>query len=631
MNKRFWVLLTGVLACTATFAVDKELNATTDTLNIEMEEVVVTGTNIATTKNTLPFSISVINESKIEGSGDSKILSILTGQVPSLFVTERGVLGFGVSTGGSGAIKIRGVGGSPTSQVLMMVDGQPQFAGVYSHHVGDAYPSEYVEKVEVVRGPASVLYGSNAMGGAINVITKSAKKDGIYTTLSTQYGSFNTSQSSISNSIKKGRFSSLISLSYDRTDGTIKDFDFKQGSGYAKIGYKISDNWSAKLDYSLTKFIGSDPSYVSEQYPDPYKQDIVRGSTSLNVDNNYGSTSGSIKLFYSYGNHFIKDPKSFHSLDDHLGLMIYESFSLFKGNHITGGFDFTHYTGEIPMSGGISYTEGSISTMDKKEITEYAPYIVISQNIVKDKITLNAGARMVINDIFGSSFVPQGGVAIRPLSGTTVKASIAKGYRNPSFKDLYLYMIANPDLKPESMVNCEVSISQMLLNNKLSVELTAYQAKGEDLIQIVAHPELGHALNENTGEFTNSGIEFMASYSILKNLSANATYSYLNTDIENLTGAPKNQYFVGATWQFAPKFTLDAQLKHVDGLYVYKDEKVDMSDEAFTLLNAKISYKPVKCLELNLLLDNILNNKYSINYGYEMPGFMLFGGVKLNF
>ena len=70
--------------------------------------------------------------------------------MPSLFISERNIFGFGVSNGGSGGIKIRGVGGSPTNSVLMMVDGQPQFAGIYSHPIADFYGTEYVERVEVL-------------------------------------------------------------------------------------------------------------------------------------------------------------------------------------------------------------------------------------------------------------------------------------------------------------------------------------------------------------------------------------------------------------------------------------------------------------------------------------------------
>ncbi|MEG1585323.1 MAG: TonB-dependent receptor [Bacteroidales bacterium] len=592
-----------------------------------IQEIVVTGTNLATTRSQLPFSISIISQNDIQESGESKVLSILSGRVPGLFVTERGVGGFGVSTGGSGGIKIRGVGGSPTSQVLMMVDGQPQFAGIFSHHVGDAYTSDYVDRVEVIRGPASVLYGSNAMGGAINVITKNACQEGVHNTLSAQYGSYNTSDFAYTNTVKYGRFNSLVSLSYNRTDGSRDFFDFKQGSGFAKIGYDFSEIWSGKIDYSLTRFSGYDPSYISEEYPDPYTQHVVRGAASANISNHYDNTSGTIKLFYSYGNHFIYDPKPFHSVDDHLGVIAYQSFSLGKGNNITCGADFTSYSGEIKVSGGQPHKEGSLSTLSRKTINEGAPYIVASQDVWNNLITLNAGLRFVINSKFDNSWIPQGGIALFPKCNSTLKASVAKGYRNPSFKELYLYKMANPDLKPESMMNYEVSFTQYLLNKSLRLEATGYIAKGKNLIQVVAHPELGHPLNENTGDFTNKGIEVTADYQILPELGINSSYSYMHTTLENLTGAPKNQFFFGINWQAVKQLRFDIQLRHIGGLYVAKD----LTGEDYTLLNGKITYAPRTGIELFVLLDNILDQQYTINYGYPMPGFMAFGGVKVKF
>ncbi len=607
---------------------EKSIEAGYKTDSIQrIQDIVVTGTNLATDNNKLPYSISTLSNKEIEESGESKVLSILSGRIPSLFVTERGVGGFGISTGGSGGIKIRGVGGSPTSQVLMMVDGQPQFAGIYSHHVGDAYSTEYVEKVEVIRGPASVLYGSNAMGGAINVITKHARQEGVFTTLDAQYGSYNTFNTGLTNMTKYGKFNSLVALNYNRTDGARKDFDFKQGSGYVKLGYDFSDFWNATVDYNLTKFSGKDPSYVNEEFPNPYTQNVIRGATSLNVNNNYGNTSGSVKLFYSYGNHFIYDPKAFHSIDDHLGIIAYQSFSLLEGNNVTVGLDYTHYTGEIMKSGGMEHQEGSMSTLGKKHINETAPYIVASQGLFNDIINLNAGVRFVINEKFGNSWIPQGGITLFPKGNSILKGSVAKGYRNPSFKELYLYKPANPDLKPESMMNYEVSFTQYLLQRTLQIELTGYIARGKDLIQTVAHPELGHPLNENTGKFKNKGIEVSVVYRVLRNLNLNSSYSYMHTDLKNLTGAPKNQFFFGVDYLPIKQLRVDLQLKHIGGLYVA--ENVDHQD--YTLLNAKISYYPTKNIELYTLIDNILDQKYMINYNYPMPGCMAFGGVKVKF
>ena len=96
-----------------------------------LSEVVVTGSNQALRTDLIPYTVSVVDSRQLEAVGSTQLLSALSGRVPSLFVTERSILGFGVSSnGGSGHIKMRGVGGDRASAVLKMVDGQPPFAGI---------------------------------------------------------------------------------------------------------------------------------------------------------------------------------------------------------------------------------------------------------------------------------------------------------------------------------------------------------------------------------------------------------------------------------------------------------------------------------------------------------------------
>ncbi len=588
-----------------------------------LQEVIVTGSNAATNRNLLPYTVTTIDSTSLEASGQSQLLSAISTQVPSLFVSERNIFGFGVSTGGSGAIKIRGVGGSPTNAVLMMVDGQPQFAGIYSHHVADSYETEYVERVEVLRGPGSVLYGSNAMGGVINVITKNAQTDGVRTTLSSQYGSYNTWRSSLTNMTRFGKFSSLVSLGYDRTDGTVDDFDFEQGSLYAKVGYDFSSTWKVQVDYSLMKFVGNDPIYATLSDPtstDIYHQNIVRGAASLAVTNRYERTDGSVRAYYSYGNHYIDDPRHFHSLDDRFGILAYQNFSPWSDAYATVGFDFDTYTGEIPMSGGQAHTEGSLSTMDHKSVTEYSPYITLAQHLFDNRLTLNVGLRMANSDRFGTNWIPQGGIVYHPAESWTVKASLAKGYRNPSFREMYLYRPANPDLEPESMMNYEVSIGKSF-SRFLTIDVTGYYSEGDNLIQTV------DMKNQNTGDFTNKGIEVAASSHPIDCLTLRATYSYLHTSLDDLTAAPENQYFLGIGWQTPIRLHVDAELRGVSGLYVSDD----MAHEDYTLLNLKLSYPALRCLDIFCTLNNITDTEYTINRGYEMPGFNAMGGIKLRF
>ena len=609
--------------CTAFLSLGASAQVVDTTRIYRIGEVVVTGSNHATGRNLLPYTVSTVKSSQLEATGQSQLLSAISGQVPSLFVSERNVLGFGVSNGGSGGIKIRGVGGSPTNAVLMMVDGQPQFAGIYSHHVADFYETEYVDRVEVLRGPGSVLYGSNAMGGVINVITKNADRNGVHTTLSSQYGSYNTWRSSLVNTVRLGKFSSLVSLGYDRTDGIEDDFDFKQGSLYVKLGYDFSQTWKQRADYSLMNFVGNDPIYPKLSKPestDIYHQNITRGEASLSLSNYYERTNGCVRIYYSYGNHYIDDPKHFHSLDDRFGVLAYQNVRPWKDASVTLGFDYDTYTGKIPVSGGNAHTEGSISTISRKSITEYSPYITFSQDLFEGALILNAGLRMANSDRFGTQWIPQGGLVIHPAEGWTVKASLSEGYRNPSFREMYLYRSANPELDPERMMNYEVTVEKTF-SRYFSMDVTGYYSKGDNLIQTV------DMKNENAGRFINKGIEVSASSRPIDKLNLRASYSYLHTSLDNLTAAPRNQYFWGLGWQVLPKLKMDAELKGIGGLYVSNQTE----HQKYVLLNMKITYMSFRAFELFVTLNNITNIGYMINRGYTMPGFNGMGGLKVHF
>lgn len=586
-------------------------------------EVVVTGTNAGVAKNRLPYSVSVIGEERLQSTGQTQVLSAISGMVPSLFVSERSIFGFGVSNGGSGHIKLRGVGGDRASAVLMMVDGQPQFAGIYSHHIADFYDKEYVERVEVLRGPGSVLYGSNAMAGAINVITKQAAADGVHTTISTQYGSYNTWLTSATNTTRFGRFNSLASVSYNRTDGTVDNFDFKQADGYVKVGYDFSTRLKAAADYTIMHFKGNDPIYPKLSNPesaDIYRQSITRGEASLSATNTYAGTNGTARVYYSYGSHFVDDPRHFHSRDDRFGVIVYQNFSPWRGASATVGFDFDRYSGEIPVSGGNQHAPGSMSTIGRKKINEYSPYVTLSQSLGGELLNLNGGVRMANSDMFDTQWVPQLGFALNPGDGYTVKGTLAMGYRNPSFRELYLYRMANPDLQPEKMMNYEVSAGKRF-SRYLNVDITLYYSRGRDMIQVLDNR------NTNTGRFINKGVEVSAGSHPLDNLRIYASYSYLHTSLNNLTGAPKNQYYLGGELTLWDRLKIAADLKGTGRLYVADDVK----HQNYALLNMKLTYSICRHADIFTRLENITDARYTINRGYEMPGFTALGGIKVSF
>ncbi|HMA62136.1 MAG TPA: Plug domain-containing protein, partial [bacterium] len=168
IKRTIYFLLVTTLLCGTIYG----STAKTDTLTVyNLDPVVVTGSRISMSKSDLPSSVSIVSQRLIDEQNHVPLLDLVSQNVPGLFVTQRTNIGYGVASGAGGNISIRGVGGNPTTQVLVLIDGRPDLMGLFGHPLGDAYFMHDVKRVEVVRGPASLIYGSNAMGGAINIIT----------------------------------------------------------------------------------------------------------------------------------------------------------------------------------------------------------------------------------------------------------------------------------------------------------------------------------------------------------------------------------------------------------------------------------------------------------------------------
>ena len=107
--------------------------------SVLLDEVLVTGTKTSVNRTNLPLSVSIVTQKQIEESSESALLPVLSEQVPGVFVTERGITGFGISTGSAGSINIRGIGGDPNTEVLVLLNGNPQFMGIMGHPLPDVY------------------------------------------------------------------------------------------------------------------------------------------------------------------------------------------------------------------------------------------------------------------------------------------------------------------------------------------------------------------------------------------------------------------------------------------------------------------------------------------------------------
>src|SRR5690554_5330679 len=503
-----------------------QMNFLSDTISIE--EVVVTGSRVEVARRNVPLTVSTIERSAIERSNESAVLPVLSKRIPGLFVTERGVTGFGLGEGSAGQISMRGIGGtSPNTQVLVLIDGHPQYQGIFGHPLPDAYVSSDVEKVEVIRGPASILYGSNAMGGVINIITREQQAEGFSGKARLSYGSFNTQKYMASGGLKEGRFSLFGSVNHDRTDGHRDTSDFKIFNGYLKAGYELSNAIKVTADVSIAEFDAQDPGSIYN--PARFGIDIMRGKTSLAVKNQFDKVEGGLQLFYNFGEHNFSN--GWNSRDRHLGLSFYQGLRLFEGNLLTLGFDYKSVSG---IANNVPPTAANIW----HRMNDYGGYAYVQQTLI-EKLILSAGLRIENSSIFGTEAIPQIGASFLVNDLATIKGSWSKGFRSPTLMELYLFA-PNPELEPERVTNYELGFSKYNVERTLKVDVALFAIDGTNAIEQVTNPNAPPPLiRENRGSFTNMGYEVELNLNASENFSFASSYSYLHLNKPRLA-APEH-------------------------------------------------------------------------------------------
>ena len=593
----------------------------------DLPDVVVTGTRNAVDVRHLPMTVTVIGREKLTEQYQPSILPTVMQQVPGLMVTSRSMMGYGVSTGAAGGINLRGITGG-AGQLLVLIDGHPQYNGVYGHPISDSYQTLMAERVEVLRGPASVLYGSNAMGGVMNIVTRSMHEDGMKTSINLGAGSYGTIQTEASYQVRNGKFSSTVSAQYGRTDNHRPRMGFEQYGGYLKLGYDFTEHWNAYVDADITHFNSSYPGAVSNPLYDA-DQWITRGVVSAALENHYNRTSGALSVYSNFGRHKIDDgtanpaqptQRFFRSKDALTGISWYQSAQLFEGNRLTVGVDYQHIYGKAyytsKQTGEVLDTPNKQS--GKSHRNEIAGYVDFRQDILK-WLTVDAGLRIDHHSITGTEWVPQAGIVVRPMVTGEVKAMVSKGFRNPTMREMHLYPPSNEELKPERIWNYELSWKHRL--GAFNYGANLYYIKGDNMIQTV------NRKNVNTGVIENYGVELEAAYRINNYWSVNTNHSLLHME-HPVIAAPTYKGFLGANYHYN-KWTIVAGLQYINGLYTAVGD--NEQKENFCLLNASVSYAIWKGLNLWIRGENLLVQSYEINLGYPMPRATFMGGINWNF
>lgn len=595
--------------------------------SLTLQEVVVTGTRNATDVRHLPMTVTVIGRETLTEQYQTNVLPTVMQQVPGLFVTSRSMMGYGVSTGGSGGINLRGISGG-AGQLLVLIDGHPQYQGIYGHPISDSYQTLMAERVEVLRGPASVLYGSNAMGGVMNIVTRSMKEDGMKTSVNLGAGSYGTVQAEASNQLRSGKFSSTVSAQYGRTDNHRPRMGFEQYGGYLKLGYDFNDHWNAYIDANITHFNASHPGTTTSPLFDA-DQWITRGVISAALENHYGWTSGAISAYSNFGRHKIDDgtadpskptARYFRSKDALTGISWYQSAQLFEGNRLTVGIDYQNIYGNAYYTS--KETGDVLDTPNKQSGRSYrneiAGYVDFRQDLLS-WLTVDAGIRLDHHSVTGTEWIPQAGLVIRPVNTGELKAMASKGFRNPTMREMYLYPPSNEELEPERIWNYELSWRHRI--DAFSYGLNIFYIKGDNMIQTIQRK------NVNTGEIENYGAEIEATWRFNNNISLTTNHSLLHME-HKIVAAPEYKGFIGANYH-KNRWTAIAGLQFISNLYTEVGDQE--TKENFCLLNASVSYALTKACSLWVRGENLLAQSYEINLGYPMPRATFMGGVNLNF
>ena len=554
--------------------------------SLTLQDVVVTGTRNATDVRHLPMTVTVIGREKLTEQYQTNVLPTVMQQVPGLFVTSRSMMGYGVSTGGSGGINLRGISGG-AGQLLVLIDGHPQYQGIYGHPISDSYQTLMAERVEVLRGPASVLYGSNAMGGVMNIVTRAMKEDGMKTSVNLGAGSYGTVQAEASNQLRSGKFSSTVSAQYGRTDNHRPRMGFEQYGGYLKLGYDFNDHWNAYIDADITHFNASHPGTTTSPLFDA-DQWITRGVISAALENHYGWTSGAISAYSNFGRHKIDDgtadptkptARYFRSKDALTGISWYQSAQLFEGNRLTVGIDYQNIYGNAYYTS--KETGDVLDTPNKQSGRSYrneiAGYVDFRQDLLS-WLTVDAGIRLDHHSVTGTEWIPQAGLVIRPVSTGELKTMASKGFRNPTMREMYLYPPSNEELEPERIWNYELSWRHRI--DAFSYGLNIFYIKGDNMIQTIQRK------NVNTGEIENYGAEIEATWRVNNNLSLTTNHSLLHME-HKIVAAPEYKGFIGANYH-KNRWTAIAGLQFISNLYTEVGDQE--TKENFCLLNASVSY-----------------------------------------
>jgi len=590
--------------------------------DVELGRVVVTATKTETEISEVPQSISVITKEEIQNSPDRTIGEILQ-RAPSVQVTQNGPMG---------ALAVPQVRGSTAGQVLILVNGQRLNDAQNGQYDLNNLPvlKEDIERIEVLRGGASALYGADALAGVINIITQNptAKPS---TSASASYGRFDTQQYSLAHRWKPGPFSYGISLGREKSDGYRENSQYDAWILGGEVGYSLASQSEVKFSARyIQKEVGL-PGPVNSPDPDDRQKD---DNTLLNLSYQ-GQITPRLKLGFrgwhnQYRNTFDAGAQ---------GILSMGTSALHKSSETGGDFQTTYQLGKRHLFvGGLEVIEdrANSSSFGVEQATRGAVYLQDEIEIGKP-LTATLGLRYDFHSVYDDQLDPRLGVLLRLPAEVRLRASAGRSFRAPTFNDLYwpasAYTAGNPNLKPETAWNYELG-AEKDFQSLAAIKIAGFYRDVKDLINWAPDANfVWRPSNISDAKIWGAEAEFV--YYPAKGWAIPLNYSYLYPRDES-TGDPipnRPKHVVNAGVDYRSPIGLKGSLK---GRYVwlYTSQGSTLNQDYF-VLDARVGYefKVWQYLsgEAYLSLTNALDKEYQTVEGYPMPPRSLYGGVSIVF
>lgn len=549
---------------------------------------------------------------EIDARGARTVLDAVEKLSPGAYVTRRGVMGYGIATNGTGVLTLRGVGGQPNTGVLIVIDGRPDYQGLMGHPLPDFYGLADAGSITVIEGPASVSYGSNAMGGVIE-IRSAPPPERMQTRLTSSLGSYLTGQHRLSNGARWGRAYYAVAAGVSHTRGERERAAFRSQEGSVCAGYELSPSWKAAVRGRYGHFYVEDPGPVFAPLFGSFAG-VGRGGGSLELDHSGQRTWGHLSVFSNHGRHVITD--GFRSVDRTSGARLAQHAVLRSGLTLEIGSDVVNY-------GGRAQNVKTRLDYGAHELTSAAGFSRLNWS-PGERFRLFGGLRYEWNSAAGDITAPEAGANLRLHANYWLTASVARGFRNPTIRELYLFPAPNPLLKREDLYNYELKLAARPRSD-LEGAITAFYADAQNLI--VTTGRFPNLRLENSGSAINRGFEATVRYRPGRRVRFSA--GGLRMASTNLPAyVPRSKC----------NYALDLDLKRIllswSGVGVgrtWVSAQRTRQLGGYHVASLKLTAPLRGNNSLFVLVDNVLDKRYQVVDGYPLPGVNAVGGFMLSF